>query len=101
MAFLNEFPISGMSLDKLFNCARPKRESRAVKSRMNKRGVNGAPVPFPCPRHSFSGRVSDSVFIREVMIRPVIRTFRPDVALSLPAFKEISTALSGMPGLEG
>lgn len=100
MSLLGGLPVLGALLDRLFERALPdKSESRAAQARMNEREIDGAPASRLRLWRSFLGWALALAFVWEVMIRPVIMTYRPDAELPPSVLKEISTVLLGMLGL--
>ena len=100
MSLLGGLPVLGTLLDRLFERALPdKSESRAAQARMNEREIENAPPSRLRLWRSFLGWALALAFVWEVMIRPVIMTYRPDAELPPSVLKEISTVLLGMLGL--
>lgn len=70
-----------------------------AQSRINEQEVAGAPQSLLRLWRSFLGWALALAFVWEVMIRPVIFTYWPAVALPPSMLKEISSLLLGMLGL--
>lgn len=73
--------------------------SREAQSRINEAEVAGAPASRLRLWRSFLGWALSVAFIWEVIARPVIATYWPEVRLPESVLKEVSSLLLGMLGL--
>ncbi|WP_308620855.1 3TM-type holin [uncultured Desulfovibrio sp.] len=73
--------------------------SREAQSRINEAEVAGAPASRLRLWRSFLGWALSVAFIWEVIARPVIVTYWPEVPLPDSVLKEVSSLLLGMLGL--
>lgn len=74
-------------------------QSRANQAEINRAEINGAPQSRLRLWRSALGWALSICFIWEVMLRPVIETYLPTVALPPSFMKEITSLLLGMLGL--
>lgn len=74
-------------------------ESRKAQIRINEAEITGAPASRLRLWRSLLGWALSLAFIWEVMARPIVVTYWPDLPLPPSAMKEITTLLLGMLGL--
>lgn len=100
MSFLSAIPVLGTLLDRIANRILPDRSKVAEnQSALNQAELSGAPASRLRLWRSFLGWCLSLCFVWEVMVRPVIVTYWPDVTLPPSVLGEVSRILLGMLGL--
>ena len=99
MAAWSAIPILGSLLDKLAGLIPDRGKAAENQARINEQEVGGAPASRLRLWRSFLGWCLALSFVWEVMVRPIIVTYWPDVTLPPSGLAEISRLLFGMLGL--
>ena len=100
MSFLSAIPVLGTLLDRITNRLLPDRSKVADNQcAINQAELSGAPASRLRLWRSFLGWVLALTFAWEVVARPVISTYWPDVQLPPSVLGEVSRILLGMLGL--
>lgn len=90
------FGIGEKAMEKIF----PDRaKSREAQAQINESEISGAPASRLRLWRSFLGWALSLAFVWEVIARPVILTYWPQIVLPPSAIREISSLLLGMLGL--
>lgn len=99
MAVWSAIPVLGSLLDKLAGLIPDRSKVAENQARINEQEVGGAPASRLRLWRSFLGWCLSLLFVWEVMMRPIIVTYWPDVTLPPSMLTEISRLLFGMLGL--
>lgn len=100
MGFLSYVPILGPLIDKITDKIAPdKGKVLEGQNRINEAEVTGGPASILRLWRSFLGWVLSLTFAWEVIVRPIIVTYRPETLLPPSVLSEISRLLIGMLGL--
>ena len=101
MSLLASLPFLGGLVEKISDrVLSEKRHSADQQSAMNHAEISGAPQSWLRLWRSFLGWVLALSFAWEVMVRPVLATYWPELTLPPSVLEEISRVLMGMLGLE-
>lgn len=100
MALFSHIPVLGRIIDKAMDRVLPdKSASREAQARINEAEVSGGPASRLRLWRGFLGWVLGICFTWEVVFRPLMMTYWPEIPLPPSMISEISTLLLGMLGL--
>lgn len=99
MALWSAIPVLGTLIDKLGTLIPDRGKVADNQARINEMEVSKAPASRLLLWRSFLGWCLSLDFAWEVMVRPVLVTYWPDVLLPPSTLKEVSRLLLGMLGL--
>lgn len=100
MAWFSGVPVLGEIIGKVFDRISPdKTKIVEAQNRINEAEVSGGPVSYLRLWRSFLGFVLAVTFVWELIGRPILVTYYPDVLLPPSMLKEVSHLLLGMLGL--
>ncbi|MCH5277746.1 MAG: hypothetical protein J1E80_07935 [Desulfovibrionaceae bacterium] len=99
MALWSAIPILGTILDKLAGLIPDRGKVADNQARINEQELASAPVSRLRLWRSFLGWCLTLCFVWEVMVRPLVVTYWPDVVLPPSVLAEVSRLLLGMLGL--
>jgi hypothetical protein len=97
---LNGLPIIGVLLGRVFDRVLPdKAKINEAQARINEAEVSGGPASLLRLWRGFVGWTLGLCLAWEMIARPVVTTYWPEVTLPPSMLKEIATLLLGMLGL--